>query len=645
AGALLARRDRLWETRRSRWLPRVAASVLERHQANGDVAFLLEPDLKEGRGGLRDVTTLQAVATVTPVLAQVVGDPGFGGAAAELRSILVATQRLAVDRAGPRARTRLLLQDQDAVAAAMHDRDADALMARVAGAGRALAWASDDGWRRVTSWLEGPGRRSSADRPAGAGLLRRDGEVALDPGAEPALDPSLPVRAAAVAVEQGMPISRQALDRLSAETAAPGEPWPDELRHSLLRLLSAGPPAVAAMETLDQRGLLVRLLPEWAEVRNRPQRNAYHRFTVDRHLLEAAAAAARVTGRVERPDLLVVGALLHDIGKGFPGDHSETGALVAGQIAARMGFGPADAGVISALVRLHLLLPDTATHRDIDDPATAVNVAGAVGDLQTLELLAAVAEADGIATGPAAWGAWKARLVATLVSRVALQLQERPLPAPEPPEPTAGQRDLLERGALALVADGDRLTIVAPDRPGLLSVAAGVLALRGTDVRAALTGPGGSGMALLTFDVAPAYVELPDWDRVRNDLAAALEGRLPLTERLAEQDVSQRQRRSRLAAGRPATRVTVDHAASASATVVEVRAPDAPGTLSRIAGALAGAGLVISSARARTYGAEVIDAFYVLTRDGEALRPGPESDAVVAAVTAAMAPAPEAPRA
>ena len=110
----------------------------------------------------------------------------------------------------------------------------------------------------------------------------------------------------------------------------------------MVRLLDSGPEAIAAIETLDQAGLWVRLIPEWSVVRNRPQRNAFHRYTVDRHLLETAAVASTLVRRVSRPDLLIIGALLHDIGKGRPGDHSKVGESLAVTIAKRMGFSDAD---------------------------------------------------------------------------------------------------------------------------------------------------------------------------------------------------------------------------------------------------------------------------------------------------------------
>jgi [protein-PII] uridylyltransferase len=633
AADVVARRDRLWQTRRERWLPAVMEAARDRHRDAGDVAFLLEPDLKEGRGGLRDVTLLTAVAAVTPVLAPVVGAPELEEAAAALRGVLVALQAPAT---GAASRTRLLLQDQDAVAARLGDADADGLMGRVAAAGRAVAWASDDGWERVTSWLAGPRRRSAVDHPVGPGLVLRDGEIWLA-ATEPAADPGLALRAAVAAVDHGVAVARSTLDRLAAEAGPPPVPWPDDMRHALIRLLGSGPPALPVVEALDRRGLLVRLLPEWAHVRNRPQRNAFHRFTVDRHLVETALATAPLLSAVDRPDLLVVGALLHDIGKGAPGDHSEAGMEIAAAVARRMGFPPADVDVIARVVRHHLLLPDTATRRDVDDPVTAATVAVAVGDRLTLSLLAALAAADGQATGPAAWGPWKQGLVDTLAARAAAHLEGGTAPPPDV-RPTAEQEEMLGARRLAVRGAGGRLTVVAPDRPGLLGAVTGVLALRGVDVRSATTGPGSGGMALLLFDVAPVHAALPDWDSVAADVDAALSGRLPVARRLADHEASARRWRRRTAAGTPAVEVGADHRASETATVIEVRAPDTPGLLSRIATALAGAGVSITAARAATYGAGVVDAFYVVDAGGRPLDPGPPTERVVAAVAAALTP-------
>ncbi len=185
--------------------------------------------------------------------------------------------------------------------------------------------------------------------------------------------------------------------------------------------------------------------------------------------------------------------------------------------------------ILVGLVRNHLLLPDAATRRDLDDPATIEAVADAVGDRVQLELLAALTEADSLATGPAAWGPWKAGLVADLVRRVATYLSEgeiRPGRAPRdrpPPGLHAPGRTL---GRSVVAADAPDVTVVARDRPGLLAAVTGVFALRGLDVRSADIA-GEDGFAVETFVVEPSRSRWPDFELVADELEAVLRGTLP----------------------------------------------------------------------------------------------------------------------
>ncbi|HEX4081342.1 MAG TPA: HD domain-containing protein, partial [Acidimicrobiales bacterium] len=501
---LLARATELWQSRLgATWLPVLADQMEERRQAYGDLAFLLEPDLKDSHGGLRDVNVLRAVAAYAPLLADYVDLASLEPTAGLLTEI-----RVELHRSAGRELDRLLLQEQDHIAGVLDYPDADGLMAAVAAAGRKVAWVSEDAWRRQRLWQPDTGRGRSRGRfgrrsaAGGGGPPPADGEVepgvaivqgeaGLTPAAAVAGDSSLPLRVAAVAAERNVPIARAALHRLADKAEPPPDPWPPETRQALVRVLATGRPAIDALETLDHDGLLVRLLPEWAAVRNRPQRNAYHRFTVDRHLLEAAANAAALVDRVDRPDLLLVGTLLHDIGKGYPGDHTDVGVVLVRTIAERMGFAAADVDTLVAMCRLHLLLPDTATRRDLDDPTTIETVAAAAGDRRTLHLLGALTEADSLATGPSAWGSWKAGLVADLVSRVDRFLDggDRPATGPGGGWVTDAHRAVMDgvrsSGRAAVVLDPPEVVVAAPDRPGLLASVAGVLALHGLDVRSA----------------------------------------------------------------------------------------------------------------------------------------------------------------
>ena len=469
--------------------------MAERRRTAGDVAFLLEPDLKESHGGLRDVSVLRAISAYAPLLADYADLASLDEAASLLTTIRVELHRMA-----EREHDKLLLQDQDHVAAALGFPDADELMLAVSTAGRQIAWVSDDVWRRRRLWDPTPPpkrrfRRGAPDaRPLpapadlGPDMVEVDGEIALTPLAPVSDDASLPLRLAATAAAHDRPIAKGSLHRLADRMPPPGDPWTPKTREALVALLGLGRPAVDKIESLDQHGLLVRLIPEWSAVRNKPQRNAYHTYTVDRHLLEAAALAAELTDTVERPDLLLVGTLLHDIGKGFPGDHTAVGMEVVERIRDAYGLRPADVEVLVDLVRHHLLLPDAATRRDLDDPTTIARVARAAGNRLTLHLLAALTEADSRATGPSAWGPWKAGLVAELVARTDRVLQGETAPAG--PDPIlAAHQDLIEEvrqtGLPSVSLQPPQVIVAAPDRRGLFSSVAGALALNGMNVRAA----------------------------------------------------------------------------------------------------------------------------------------------------------------
>jgi [protein-PII] uridylyltransferase len=621
-----------WVKQKPPWLGVLVDLVADRHRSNGDVGFLLEPDLKESHGGLRDIAALTALMLAVPALADYVDTVAIDTARAVLTSSRVELHR----RAG-REQNKLLLQEQDQVARALGLPDSDALMRAVATAGRTVTWEGDDAWRRRGAWQrsrksERP-RRRSAGRGAGdselpvtelttdPGIGVTDDEVVLIGSADVAGDPSLALRMAAVAADRNLPIARDALNLLGRKAPVPPEPWNEDLRTTLVAVLATGPAAIDALEALDQRHLLERYLPEWAAVRNKPQRNPYHRFTVDRHLLEATANAAILAHRVSRPDLLLLGTLLHDIGKGYPGDHTEVGMAVVDTIGARLGLPPEDVDTLVTMVRLHLLLPDTATRRDLDDPATAQRVADEVGNRTTLELLAALVEADSLATGSSAWGPWKAGLVADLVERTRRLLAGEPAPPPTPwitDELRVIMDTVRDHGVPALSIDDPTVTVVAADRSGLFAEVTGVLALHGLNVRSAVVA-GEDGVAVEIFTVEPSRGRWPAAARLADDLAAVMDGTLPIERRLSERARTYRHERRVITPHLVSTQVSVDNNASASATVVEVRAEDVVGQLHRITQALVDCRLDVISAKVSTFGSAVVDAFYIRDSDGSKL--------------------------
>jgi [protein-PII] uridylyltransferase len=609
AGALVQ-----WRRRDKQWLAQLGAASEQRRAAHGEVAFLLEPNLKEGWGGLRDVHALSWASKALEVLAN--GDASVLRGAHE---VLLAA-RVELHRVSTRPGDILSLQEQDEVAARLGYRDADALMRDISGAARAISWVSDEAWHRARLAAGGLGRRDRDEHPVASGINERLGEIHLDAAADPQRDPTLLLRAATAAARHRVRIGRASLDRLAAATPPWPDPWPTGASDDLVALLLEGHDAIPVLESLDQRDLVTRVLPEWAPVRAKPQRNAYHRFTVDRHLWETAANASDMADTVHRPDLLVLGALLHDLGKGYPGDHSAAGVALVERIGHRMGLAAEDVDVLSALVRHHLLLPDVATRRDLSDDRTITTVAGAVGSPLVLELLAALTEADSRATGPSAWGSWKAELVEELVQRVAHVLGGGPLSeATWSLFPSERVTQLMGERRVAILADGDRVTTVAPDQPGLFSRVAGVLSIHGLDVLGAQAHSDEQGMAANEFRVGPPKHGLVSWQRITEDLERAIAGQLAIEARLAERARTYRRRRH-VGHAAPSS-VRIDNESSSNATVVEVRAPDRIGLLYRVTKALADLGLDIRHARVQTLGPDVVDAFYVRGPDGKVQDP------------------------
>ncbi|MFI0241223.1 [protein-PII] uridylyltransferase [Streptomyces sp. NPDC016845] len=680
-----------WRNQAPKRLPELRELCEERAARQGELQYLLEPDLKEARGGLRDATALRAVA------ASWLADAPREGLADARRRLL--DVRDALHLATGRATDRLALQEQDQVAAGLGLLDADVLLRQVYEAARTVSYASDVTWREVGRVLKsrsvrprlramlGGGKAAPVERsPLAEGVVEMDGEAVLARAARPERDPVLPLRAAAAAAQAGLPLSLHAVRRMAAATRPLPSPWPAEAREQLVTLLGAGRTTVEVWEALEAEGLITRLLPDWERVRCRPQRNAVHTWTVDRHLVETAVRASELTRRVGRPDLLLVAALLHDIGKGWPGDHSVAGEIIARDVAARIGFDRVDVAVLATLVRHHLLLIETATRRDLEDPATVRAVADAVGSQGTLELLHALTEADALASGPAAWSSWRGSLVSDLVKRVsALLAGAAPVDpdASENAEPTAEQERLAveafrtggpvlslrtqpepvvsavtEEAAAKHTPEpaepeplGVELLIAVPDQSGVLPAVSGVLAMHRLTVRTAELrslslpdewgrGPGeggspqGPSVLLLNWRVAAEYGSLPQAARLRADLVRALDGSLDIAARLAERDAAYPRRRGTVP---PPPRVTVASADSRLATVIEVRAQDAPGLLHRIGRAFDTSRVRVRSAHVSTLGANAVDAFYVTGLKGAPL-PSEEAVSVARAVEKALQP-------
>lgn len=604
----------LWRKNAKDNLQELHKSLKQRHTRAGELAYLLEPDLKEARGGLRDIQALRAIA-----LSGVVTVPleKISWAESTLNNV-----RESLHLASGRGKDRLLFQEQDKVADLLKYADADAMMGDVARAARSVDYLLDYTWHTLEhKGKDGLGRILKRPRvvTVAKNVSSSNREIVIDPITSFNDDPVVGLRAAATAAQLGLPLSLDTCTELS-EALKKGEgvlsnPWPSEARELLITLIGAGEAMVGIFEILDQEEIIFHWIPEWMSVRSLPQRNALHRHTVDRHMVETAVHAAALTRKVQRPDLLLFAALFHDIGKGTQEDHSERGVRLIEPIAQRIGFDAKDIEILKNLVLHHLLLSSTATRRDLDDPATIASVVSAIPDVNTLELLHALSIADGEATGSAGWSEWKATLVNDLVQRVKQAMAGAEVA--QQPEVSQEQIAQAEKGVLRVTLEehssGYAVEVISPDKPGLLSIVAGVFNISRLDVKSARTKTLGNS-AVMNWIVTPE----PHAPEITNTklhelIAAALVDSKNVEEKLFARAAAYA---SIPTIPVPDPEVEIFNDVATDATVIEVRSHDRPGLLFRIGAAITQSKIDIRSAIVTTLGAEAIDTLYVTELTG-----------------------------
>ncbi|MFL6090866.1 MAG: [protein-PII] uridylyltransferase [Aeromicrobium sp.] len=570
----------------------------------GWLAHAAVPDLKESGGGLRDGVVMRALVATWLVDVPHAESEELRSALLDVRDALHITSGRRLEKLDPERLVDV---------AAFLGRDPELLEFETRNLGRRTAHLATQAWRRVDDALRAPRAGSGTpSRPVveriADGVGRLGDEVVVMSGADPQSDPEVALRAAAAAARAGLEFESSSAANLARNLGRLAEPWPESARRAMVDLLTAGPGLVSVWDELDHAGVVDLWLPEWDAIRLRGSSSPIHRFTVDRHTIETCVNATKLVRTVARPDLLAVGALLHDIGKGRPGDHSIVGEPMAEAVALRWGFDAEDAATIGKLVRHHLTIPNVATRRDIEDPSTAENVAASVETEELLDLLAALTASDAQATGPTAWTTWRRGLIEGLVEKTRSVLQgtagestyegwPSSVPMPDTTDLTADDVRLTVENHRG----GSLLTFALRDRPGVMAAIAGCFALLGMEIRSART---------LTIDHAAMSlweVTRPDVDaaRVRDRLIPILKGEVDLAARLALKPTPDEAE----------PRVRILPRRSQTATLIEVRAHDRRGLVWTVCHEIANAGHSIRSAHLSTYGSEARDVFYVVDAD------------------------------
>jgi [protein-PII] uridylyltransferase len=703
------------------FLAQMLAERDERYRKHGGSVYVQEPNVKESAGGLRDVHTALWLASAR-----------FGARSLQEladKGLLSPKEQAATDSALTflwRVRNELHF-----LAGTKQDVLERGLQAAVA---KSLGYQDDEVRLGVETFMRDYYRHARAVHRVSARLIarcqeglarhgtvgRRGRRAALADGlvvyagrlhlAEPGAlraDPARILRVFWHAQQLGCELDVE-LER-ALEEAAPliaEEAWraSPELRRVFLAILRSWGRVATTLRRMHDTGVLGAYLPEFGALDCLVQYDHYHRYSVDQHSLlavevleglgpsqgAATEELAQIVAELERPELLMLGMLLHDIGKALGHGHVAKGVPLIRAVTRRINLDPDDAAAVEFLVEHHLLLSHMAERRDLDDPKTIEHLATVVRFPAWLTMLYVLTCADIRAVGPGVWNAWRGALLRELYLRTRTRLAGR---APKPPRRAAVVQRIVqvladpsygEPAERHLQAMSDRyvrttspqrmaahlrlidrlreepvatevfhfpdlgasdFVVVTRDTPGLFAVIAGTLAAHGVNILSAQIETRGDGLAVDTFHVneagGDAILDESRWEAVLRDLRRALGGECSVETLLAQR------RPPRAGLVRPSSpgpaRVTVDNSLSDTHTVVEVKAPDRLGLLYLITRALAAEGLDIATAKIATDLDHALDAFYVVDRTGSKVEAPAATAQLRAAILDALGGDPGAP--
>ena len=672
----------------------------ERHRRMGDSRYVVEPNIKDGKGGLRDLHTLYWIGQYVFGVerpAELVDKGLF--TVAEFRRFERAERFLWSVRnhlhlAAGRAEERLGFDMQRQIADAMRYADRPGksaverfmqfyfLNAKAVGdlTGLFLAQLDEQMGERGRRFAL-PTLRRRPKRLDGFTLDR--GRLSIPNDRWFADDPVRLVEMFALAAREGLEIHPNAM-RTATRDARLADRVRDDRRANafFLEVLTARDKPDVALRWMNEAGVFGRFVPDFGRVVAQMQFDMYHHYTVDEHSIRAIG----LLSQIERGELvkdhplstvlfdqlasrrvLYVAVLLHDIAKGRGGDHSELGAEVAMDLCPRFGLDEEETETVAWLVRHHLLLSNTAFRRDLADPKTVEDFVRVVQSPERLRLLLILTVVDIRAVGPTTWNDWKRQLLRTLYDSaeerlrlghkqrgraelVASRQQEladglawkpsasrahaRRLPdsywLAEPAEwQLANARQVAAAEARigdpvpSVTAEPDaasgatRLSVFAPDRPGLFFRIAAALSGAGASIVDARIHTTRDGMALDNLLVTDAKGRGYEDARNRKRLVSAVEQALVNEGEPVLGEMEKLPRRER--AFRVAPRVLIADKASTRTTVVEINARDRPGLLARLAQVIHVAGHQLHSAHIATYGERAVDVFYLTDARGHKL--------------------------
>ncbi len=607
-----------WKKMVDTFVPELIKLTNEREFKFGDLAYLLEPDLKESHGGLRDLSVIDSYNLATNRIKT--EDVRLTKA----KSILLNT-RVELHRNLTRYSDKFALQEQDKVAKALGYSKTDDLMREISSASEAISIYLNNLQYSIINTLN----PKAAMRLSNIDLTSIDENITIENGfidIKKEFDFTnsvIPLKLAVAATVNKLRIEPD-LYRTIAASFKVDYPLKQDIVEELLKLFSFGDDALDSILNLEYYGILSKILPYWASVRNKPQRNAYHTYTVSRHLIQTAINASKLIRQVTRPDLLIYGCLFHDIGKGFEGDHTLKGMELIDEIGRDMGFTASDIGILKQMIEYHLLLADLATRRDIEDPVTVQTVVDKLNSEELLDLMVSLTEADSLATGPAAWGTWKQQLINELALKAKSHMSGKTYVIPDNKNVLEKFKSHMEnQQEVEVLYENNELTVIANDRQGLFAVICGVISLNSLEIIKANAVNGTHNKVIDIFRIQPIYERQVDAVKIQNQIISVLNDELDLTTEIKNKESVAKVPKQRLSAFQIEPKILIENTASLTSTVIELRSTDRIGLLYKIASILTKHSLNIRSAIVSTIGIEAIDVFYVTDNEGSKIQDEP----------------------
>ena len=671
-----------------------------RHQRHGESVFLLEPDVKEGQGGLRDIHTAMWIARAKCGAVEIRDLPRTGlleradaDALERGRDFLWRTRNELHFQAG-RHHDRLTFESQEQAARGLGFHGEERL-SEVETFMRSYYLHAEEVNRlsslvihRAVDHDPARRRRPRSGRELRPGVRIAERTLAVTPvngGRVPSRGPARPLRRPAKVSSgpgTGLPGDRSGRGRGTMEgelSVSAGA------NRGFLDILRGNEWIYETLLEMHRTGVLDALIPEFGRVRCMALHDLYHIYTVDQHLMRAVKEFERLRSgefedslprlsqlarEVERPEILILGILFHDIGKGQGGGHSELGRVMALRVAERMGLNVDQQELLAFLVLHHLLLTGTAFRRDIRDEKTVLDLADTMGTVENLKALYVLTYSDMKAVGPDVWNNWKASLLEELFNHTHDVLEEREKGEYARPDRDLKVRRIQERVLAQLGAEHpadevrrdfveampkryflttpeedmrfhyrllrrlrdepflaavfhhpehghSEVAICARDQPGLFASIAGVFAAMELNVLSARINTRRDGLILDVFRIshqgrAEVVMDSGKWSRMELSLERVLKGKVDVAELVGRSRPSWSHR----PAVRVPTHVRWDNAASDDFTIVEVYTQDRPGVLFTITYLLSTLGFAIHLAKISTDVDQVADVFYVADGDG-----------------------------